>query len=83
MKRYLAFIKEEYVRDAQAFTNGPIEDGHDPLEDEFGWRDAHGPMLVIDRRFDDVDALMRTLSALYPDADPRIFTWVAFEDKEE
>ncbi len=69
MKRYLVFITDKYNRDNQAFTQQSLSH----IDDDIGWNDASGDLLVIDRYADNIDEIRQTICTAYPNADPAIF----------
>lgn len=71
--KYLVFVKEGYVRDAQAMINGTIDwDAEDADEqEERAYRDCFGPMLVL--ATDHKEEIGPKLQQLYPNASPDVF----------
>lgn len=83
MKRYLVFIKDCYIRDAQALLAGKTGLDNDQSEKEESWRDIAAPVLIMDRYFEDPTQLKMLLTQLYPEADPSIFTVYTVDNMEE
>ena len=81
MKRYLVFIKDCYIRDAQALLAGKA--GLDDDQSEEGWHDIAAPVLIMDRCFEDPSQLNMLLAQLYPEADLSIFTVYTVDNMEE
>lgn len=71
MKRYLAFIHPPYVRDMQAHTAS--RDTDSMFDDDAGWRDCEGPVLVADITAVNPSAVRDRLAWMYPDSNPEIF----------
>lgn len=71
MKRYLAFIHPPYVRDMQAYTAS--RDTDNMFDDDTGWRDCEGPVLVMDITAANPSAVRDRLTWMYPDSNPEIF----------
>lgn len=85
MSYYLVFIKEEYVRDAQAYE-GPMESEEDIFSDyqsEQYWKDAGGPLLVFEGYAKSEEEILDKLKPLYPQADASIFMFYQFGRKEK
>lgn len=74
-KRYIVFIKSEYVRDAQAYIGNtlPSNDSHDIHKNEVSWWDVQGSILIMDRVANDVETIKQQLKTCYPFADAKIF----------
>lgn len=83
MKRYLVFIKDCYIRDAQALLAGKTGLDNDQSEKEESWRDIAAPVLIMDRYFEDPTQLKMLLTQLYPEADPSIFMVYTVDNMEE
>ncbi|MEY8369794.1 hypothetical protein AALA24_13660 [Anaerovoracaceae bacterium 42-11] len=76
-KEILVFVKESYVRDAQAYIGQLIgvEDIYaDTVEDN--WKDASGAMLVAWFVDLDIEEAQLRICRLYPDADMNIFEFI-------
>ena len=71
MKRYLVFLKAEYVRDAQGYFPGNLPAAYE--DDEEHWFDVSGPVLVMDTEAENLDAIHIRLSQIYPDTATDIF----------
>lgn len=71
MKRYLVFLKAEYVRDAQGYFPGNLSEA--PEEDEEHWFDVGGPVLVMDTQAENLDAIHVSLGKLYPNTTTDVF----------
>ena len=85
MSYYLVFIKEEYVRDAQAYE-GPMESEEDIFsnyQSEQYWKDAGGPLLVFEGYANSEEEILDKLKPLYPQADASIFMFYQFGRKEK
>lgn len=72
---YLVFINEDVIRDAQAFTSKAIHEDTDiwDTDQEDGWNDISGPILILERDNITRIELQKQLHNLYPDADASIF----------
>lgn len=68
--RYMVFMDDPYVRDAQIYC-GTIDEDEDIYseENEDNWYDTSGPVLLIDRDFKTLDELRKTVMDFYPDMD--------------
>lgn len=71
MKRYLVFIRPPYVRDTQAYTASQSTDSM--FDDDAGWRDCEGPVLVADITAANPSTVRNKLAWMYPDSNPEIF----------
>lgn len=71
MKRYLAFIHPPYVRDTQAYTAS--QDTDSMFDDDAGWCDCEGSVLVADITAPNPSAVRNKLTRVYPDSNPEIF----------
>ena len=68
----LVFIREGYVRDAQAYTGRKIIEG-DIHDDEDGWQDIRGPVLCAVYHNSSITEIKEKISAEYPDAPEEVF----------
>lgn len=71
MKRYLVFIRPPYVRDMQAYTAS--QDTDSTFDDDAGWHDCEGPVLIADITAPNPSAVRNKLTRVYPDSNPEIF----------
>lgn len=76
----LVFVKEENIRDCQAFMPHPGcgGDTDDFSEEEDFWFDLHGPVLVAEFYHITVDKAKSRIKDLYPDTDPNVFEYRIF-----
>lgn len=81
MKRYLAFIHPPYVRDMQAYTAS--RDTDNMFDDDTGWRDCEGPVLVMDITAPNPSAVRDRLTWMYPDSNPEIFHVLEVDSAKE
>lgn len=79
--RILVFVKKEYVRDAEAFTELPAEkyegiDIYSASDCEEGWADIEGPVLVGDFQNMTLEEVRERIRRLYPDASEEVFEFM-------
>ena len=60
-KHYIGAIRQEYIRDAQFYTGNSDE----PFEDDLGWFDAEGDVIVWDGYSNSEEAVLNQLASLY------------------
>lgn len=81
MKRYLIFIRPPYVRDMQAYTASPDTDSM--FDNDAGWRDCEGPVLIADITAPNPSAVRDRLTWMYPDSNPEIFRVLEVDSVKE
>lgn len=75
-KRYLVFLKAEFLRDAQGFIDGAVPCGwtesifDEQYEDS--WRDVNGPVLLMDKTCADMAELQTAIKDNYPNIDFKV-----------
>lgn len=79
MNRIMVFIKNSYMRDAQAKLEASSSNNWDDGCEE-GWKDVNGPVLIYDRTGVTREQAKEQLVLSYPEADPRIFEFVEFNE---
>jgi len=85
LKRYLAAIKAEYVRDATAFLGQKlknIEDIHSYECDDY-WCNVKAPVIVLDVFVKSEREVWERLKRLYPEADTDIFEVIFIQEEHE
>lgn len=86
--RFFVFIKQEFVRDSQAFigmtfTEEDLDDVYSSSEMERGWADTEGDVLVADMECETKEELYKRIGTLYPEASKDIFRILKVSDVEE
>ena len=72
--RFFCFIRDEYMRDSQAFLGTlPSKNDCSDFHEMDGWKDVSGPVLVLDRNAASKTEIWNQLSNLYPGADREVF----------
>lgn len=71
MNTYLVYLKDAYVRDAQGYLFGKVEE-MDEVED--GWNDVFGPLLLMTLNVASDKDVWEKIHRWYPEADPEVFT---------
>lgn len=70
---FFVFLKADYVRDAQGFLNGHIDDFDDIHDSDEAWRDVCGPMLLMNVAAINLEEVIERIDSVYPHADKRVF----------
>ncbi len=75
-KRIMVFVKEGFVRDAQAFMESAVTDNY--YDSEEGWRDISGPVLVADWSGEEMtlSKAKERIQNLYPESSSEIFSFI-------
>ena len=77
----LAFIKSDYVRDAQAFTGKKVnilEEDLSSQKNEAGWRDCFGPILIGAFPETTEEQARELVKIIFPEAAEEIFFFQTF-----
>ena len=71
MDIYLVYLKADYVRDAQGYLFGKVEEISE--KEEEGWGDVSGPLLLMKFQADSNAEAWDRIIRWYPEADPEVF----------
>lgn len=71
MDIYLVYLKADYVRDAQGYLFGKVEEISE--KEEEGWGDVSGPLLLMEFQADSNEEAWDRIIRWYPEADPEVF----------
>lgn len=69
--KIMIFVKTEYVQDAQAYVNDKL--CNNIQDNNKGWKDAFGPMLVATFNGDSMEEAKNFAIQMFPNADPEVF----------
>ena len=88
MKRVLVFIKNVYIRDAQAYIGERLDDSDDydiymSSEKDRFWRDVSGDLCIMDTMVDNQDEIWKKIRIMVPDADKKIFKIIEIDERKE
>nr|WP_297934589.1 hypothetical protein [uncultured Lachnoclostridium sp.] len=66
---YQVFVDCAYIRDAQGYLAGEVDENSEYLIGDDGWEDVSGDALVIAREFESLKELKKCIKQWYPDMD--------------
>lgn len=66
---YQVFIDGAYIRDAQAYLAGEVDENTEYVMSDEGWEDIESDALFIEREFENLNELKKFIRRLYPEID--------------
>lgn len=66
---YQVFIDGAYIRDAQAYLAGEVDENTEYVMSSEGWEDIESDVLFMEREFEDLNELKKFIRRLYPEID--------------
>lgn len=78
---YQVFIDGAYIRDAQAYLAGEVDENTEYVMSDEGWEDIESDALFIERECKNLKELKEFIRRLYPNIDLEVLSVWEFPEK--